>query len=56
MPTFHREDGGTKDLRNVGILQQHYKASQPWRPRFSLVPSSNGMNKQMYYIQLSISV
>jgi hypothetical protein len=27
-------DGGSKDLRNFGILPQQYKASQPRRPRF----------------------
>jgi hypothetical protein len=27
------EDGGSMDLRNVGILQQHYTESQPRRPR-----------------------
>jgi hypothetical protein len=27
------EDGGSMDLWNVGILSQHYKASQPWRWR-----------------------
>jgi hypothetical protein len=25
---FHHEDGGSKVLRNVGILSQHYMASQ----------------------------
>jgi len=25
------EDGGSMDLRNVGILPQHYTASQPIR-------------------------
>jgi hypothetical protein len=28
------EDGGIMDLWNVGILPQHYLASQPRRPRF----------------------
>jgi hypothetical protein len=27
------EDGGSKDLRNVGILPQHYITSQPRRTR-----------------------
>jgi len=27
------EDGGSMDLPNVGILPQHYTASQPRRPR-----------------------
>jgi hypothetical protein len=27
------EDGGSKVLRNVDILPQHYTASQPRRPR-----------------------
>jgi hypothetical protein len=26
------EDGGSMDLRNVGILPQHYTTSQPRRP------------------------
>jgi hypothetical protein len=26
---FYPEDGGSKVLRNVGILRQHYTASQP---------------------------
>jgi len=30
---LHGEEGGTKVLRNVGILSQHYMASQPRRPR-----------------------
>jgi len=25
------EDGGSMDLWNVGILSQHYTASQPWK-------------------------
>jgi len=32
--SFHPEDGGTKVLRNVGFLPQHYTASQPRSPRF----------------------
>jgi hypothetical protein len=27
------EDGSTKVLRNIGILSQHYIASQPRKPR-----------------------
>jgi hypothetical protein len=30
---FLPEDGGSIDLRNVGILLQHYTMSQPWRTR-----------------------
>jgi len=30
---LHAEDGGIMDLRNAGILPQHYTASQPRRPR-----------------------
>jgi hypothetical protein len=30
---FHPEDGGSMDLRNVGILQQHFTALQHRRPR-----------------------
>jgi len=30
---LHSEDGGRMGLRNVGLLPQHYKASQPRRPR-----------------------
>jgi hypothetical protein len=29
---WHRGDGGSRALRNVGILPQHYTASQPRRP------------------------
>jgi hypothetical protein len=29
---FDPEDEGSMDLRNVGILPQHYKALQPGRP------------------------
>jgi len=29
--SLHPEDGGSLDLRNVGILPQHYTASQPRR-------------------------
>jgi hypothetical protein len=32
--TFHSEDGGSKVVRNAGILPRHYKESQPRRPRF----------------------
>jgi hypothetical protein len=31
------DDGGSMDLRNVGILPQHYAASQPRRPRLKSV-------------------
>jgi len=31
--TLHHEDGGRMDLRNVGILPQHYTASQARTPR-----------------------
>jgi hypothetical protein len=27
------EDGGSMELRNAGILPQHYTASQPRKPR-----------------------
>jgi len=30
---YQREDGGSKVLRNVGMLPQHYTASEPRRPR-----------------------
>jgi hypothetical protein len=30
---LHIEDGGSMDLRNVGILPQHYTAPQPRRWR-----------------------
>jgi hypothetical protein len=30
---LHPEDGASMDLRNVGILPQHYTVSQPRRPR-----------------------
>jgi hypothetical protein len=33
--TLHPEDGSSMDLRNFGNLPQHYKASQPRRPRLS---------------------
>jgi hypothetical protein len=29
--SFHPDDGGSMDLRKVGILPQHYTASQPRR-------------------------
>jgi hypothetical protein len=32
----HTEDGGNMTVRNVGILLQHYMASQPRRPRREL--------------------
>jgi len=38
MPAFRPEDGGSMDLRNVGILPQHYTASQPQRPRIKFYP------------------
>jgi hypothetical protein len=34
---LHPEDGGNKVLRNVGILQQHYTASEPRRLRLLLI-------------------
>jgi len=34
---FTPEDGGSMDLRNVGILLQHYTASQPRRPRLQFI-------------------
>jgi hypothetical protein len=34
---FRVEDGGSKDLRSVHIIPQHYTASQPRRPRFACV-------------------
>jgi hypothetical protein len=38
----HPEDGGSMGLRNVGILPQHYTASQPRRPQiFTAVKTSN---------------
>jgi hypothetical protein len=30
---YNPEDGGSMDLRNIGILPQHYTMSQPRRPR-----------------------
>jgi len=35
---FSGEDGGSMDFRNVGILLQHYAASQPRRPQFETLP------------------
>jgi hypothetical protein len=35
---LHPEDGGCMDLRNVGILPQHYTASQTRRPRLETSP------------------
>jgi hypothetical protein len=37
---FDPEDGGSMDLRNVGILPQHCTASQPRRPRIFVVKTS----------------
>jgi len=37
--SFHPEDGGSKVLRNVGDLPQHYAASQPRRLRLELIVS-----------------
>jgi len=34
---FQGEDGGSMDLRNVGILLKHYTASQPRRPRLDVM-------------------
>jgi hypothetical protein len=39
---LHPEDGGSLDLRNVGILPQHYTASQPRRPRLEIGLKLNG--------------
>jgi len=33
---LHPEDGGSMDLRNAGILPQHYTASRPRRPRLKV--------------------
>jgi len=35
---IHPEDEGSKVLRNVGILPQHYTASQTRRPRLEFSP------------------
>jgi len=35
--SFHPEDGGSKLLRNVGILSHHYTASRPRGPEATLV-------------------
>jgi hypothetical protein len=35
--TPQSEDGGSKLLRNVGIIPQHYTASQPRRLQFECV-------------------
>jgi len=37
MKPLQSEDGGNKDLRNVGIPPHHYTASQPTRPLFELL-------------------
>jgi len=34
--SVHPEYGGSLDLWNVGILQQHWTASQPRRPRLQI--------------------
>jgi len=33
--SLHSEDGGSMDLWNIGILPQHYMASQPTKPRLA---------------------
>jgi len=39
-PQLHHEDEGNMDLRNVGILPQHYTSSQRRKPR--LHPEDGG--------------
>jgi hypothetical protein len=38
LPLTYPEDGGSMDLWNVGILPQHYTASQRRRPRLETSP------------------
>jgi hypothetical protein len=38
------EDGGNMDLRNVGILPQHYTASQLRRPRLENITDKKTSN------------
>jgi hypothetical protein len=35
---LHPEDGGSMDLQNLGILEQHYTVSQPRRPQHESSP------------------
>jgi hypothetical protein len=44
------EDGGSMDLRNVGILQQLYTAPQLGTPRFESSPPRKSQTSQTYLI------
>jgi len=48
---LHPEDGCSMDLWNVGILPQHYTASQPRRPRVEVSPPWKPQNSQTYIYQ-----
>jgi hypothetical protein len=51
------EDGGSMDLRNVGILPQHYTASQPIRPRLEIsAPCKPRNSYPVHCSQLSIAI
>jgi len=41
LPSFHPEDGGSMELRNVGFLPQHYTTSQLRRTRLETSPPWN---------------
>jgi len=50
------EDGGSMDLRNIGILSQHYTASQPRRRRLetSLPRKLQNSHLRNYYKDANI--
>jgi hypothetical protein len=43
----HPEDGGSKVLRNVGILPHHYTPSEPTRRRLEFIETLHGVVHRM---------
>jgi hypothetical protein len=43
---LHSEDGGSKVLRNVGILPQHYTMSPPRRSRLEFISKRHSLHPE----------
>jgi hypothetical protein len=53
---FHDGDGGSVNLRNVGILPKHYAGSQPRRPELETSPPWKPQNSQINKNFTSVAV
>jgi len=49
VPCSVAEDGGSKVIRNVGILPQHYTASQPRSPRPKILYFTLTLNSEAFW-------